>query len=787
MSDQQERPPVESSSSVSKEDARSEDLLSTALVYPQPLQAVSAAFGMDMAAVTNLVPAGNPGTNALSRLVQGWENYMNDAQDQPLKMLQDLQLCGKEEMDLLTDCPASLTHHLMQPELRHIRSSPLQWRPSVFDDHELDNDNEESNVLPPPIPLDPMQRSSSTPSSFRQNSMCTSIGTGGRSAFTLPSQRVNYTSSVTHPRRSAFDPVKYYAWQLEDMERTSIEVMDMTPEPEEAVASTPQKRGAASRAARFLEDVRVLRRRRRRFGGKGKKGENAGEKKTPVNATDNNKGESLSAPDTSITVITESDYNADLPNISDELYSPPINDMEVAKNKTDYEQLDSDMEEEPYQRIETQLQSESPNSSPSYQRLIDDRPGNQEEKQYEHSLRIKFSSVDKQLETLPSPSPTRMATGDVSETESPGTARSSATGSSSGHTTQAASTASSICPSGLSTISETDREVMEANKEGKRRRATGLNGMPPKTESDLSVHSSSTGSTATHGYLALDNSPVFLREGANLPLERFFTGASVSTGQIITSFVRSQASGMSRTQSGTTASASTSESTSGTHTTASSSSQEEPPTFVSYLERLPELVSVRETVETSSPRTTGKDGEEREDSPAEMGNLRFEEAKAPFERKLKSNSTAINQRVRLDKFRVRPPRSPYVMPRSASTPSPRSSPLIIHHSPPRNIVDKPEPLLVSRPHVTRSGNFLHSSTFSLGKSLNAFEEEEEIVMMQPKLSFVGESTGKTATATVVDETYHDESIEVLKSDSMDTMLTIPALVTPEKAVQEEKY
>ena len=776
-----ERPSPESS--VPKQEmVASEDLTSsTALVYPQPLQAVSAAFGVDMTVVSNLVPGANTGTNALSRLVQGWENYMNDAKDQPLRMLQDLQLCGEEDLNLLTDGPSSFTQHLMQPELRHIRSSPLHWRPSVFD-QEMDQE-EESNIMPPPIPLDPMQRSSSTPSSFRQNSMCTSIGTEGRSAFTLPSQRVNYTSSVTHPRRSAFDPVKYYAWQLEDMERTSIEVMDMTPEkgPEEAaVVNTPQKRGAASRAARFLEDVRVLRR-RRRFGGKGKKGQQkSGGEKTAVSA--DGREDPLAAPDTSITVITESDYESSVPNASDEVYSPPISDtIEAAKNRTGVAQPGSDMEEEPYQRIETQLQSESPNSSPSLPRSAG-ADKNQDQEQYEHSLRIKYSSVDKQLETVPSPSPTRMAMGDASETESPVTARSSATGSSSGHTTQAASIVSSIGPSGLSTISETDREVMEANKEARKRRTTAVNGgMHTKNESDLtSVHSSSTGSSATHCYLPLDNSPVPLRDGANLPLERFLTGTSISTGQIITNFVRSQVSGMTRTQSGTTTSASTSESTSGTHTTASISSQEEvPPTFVSYLERLPELVSVRELMESSSPRATGKEGEEREDSPAEMGNLLFEVAKASFERNQKSSSPAISQRVRLDKFRVRPPRSPYMMPRSASTPSPRSSPLIIHHSPPRNIVDKPEPI-VSRPRVTRSGTFVHANTFSLGRCMTAFEEEEELTLTRPKLSFMSQSMG-TSDAMDIDETYHDESIEVLKSDSSETMLTMPALVTPEKA------
>lgn len=741
-------------------------------------------------------------------LVRGWDSYMQDAAEQPLQMLEDLTLCGPtkflQAVQPFTANPAlTLSHPLAQPALRHIRSSPLQSRPSVFDC------TDEDDALPPPIPLDPFQRSTSTPSSLHQRSMYSAFGAVDRGGL--------------QTRYSAFDPVKYYARQLEDMERTSIEVMDVTPQqlPLAPSAEIVPKRGAASRAARFLSDVRVLRRRRRGRGGR------RAEESNSFNNDVEDMPEIHSVLDTSITVITEPNdgmseshstaaevaryettpngYIMSMkPPAQKDIYSAPIveNDTEdccLVKNTTNtlvssYQPLDSDIDDEAdhyqrmqtmmssletitarspaedsehYQPIETQLESPGTVPSPTYEHFVESSvsadPLNNTKQQ---SLCIKVPK--KPLEPVSSPSPTRMA-GDnsvinESVTESPVTARSSVTGSSSGHTTQATSI-SSVGQSGLSMISETDREVMEANKEGKRRRGL-IYPVARKNESDLtSIHSSSTTSSNSHAYLTLDGSPVSLRDGANVRADRFFTGSPTSI-PVHSLGTRTQTTNSSSSRrSGNTTSPSTSESASGTHTSSSASSREEPLNFVSYLDRVADLISVREV--TDSPRTAGSDGEEREASPAEMFNssIMFEEAKAPRDGTTRKARLIIprKQRGRLDKFRSRPPRNPFkrTTPPPCSPPPPRGSPL--HHlSPPRNIVNTPDPSLLSRPNVMRR---VSVETEARRNRISDYvdEDEEEVLVKEPKFSVFEEIVGY--------------SFEVKKTESVEDSTPI---VTPEK-------
>ena len=789
----------------------------------QPPQSSPIESTVEQSVSAVLGPAERVGANALSQLVRGLDNYMNDADNnfqQPLQMLQDLQLCGPglEGMHRLT-ADGSLPHPLAQPALRHIRSSPLESRPSIFD--QSHDEEEEEDFIPPPIPLDPFQRSSSTPQSFRQRSINSAFGSVElRSAFAIPSQRV--PSSAAGSRYSAFDPVRYYANQLEDMERTSIEVMDMTPEkpatetsPKESEKS-PTKRGAASRAARFLSDVRVLRRRRRRaLSGR----DNPAEPPSPSITDQSSSPPNSDQMDTSITVITEHETNPSNtsllsqssevsaivggklesePEQPGEMYSPPVQEGEADEDvkMTDdsksgqYQQLDSDVDEEEqhYQEIEAQLQPESPGTvpSPSYQQFVDGTSRDTTTAP-KTSLRIKFPAMEKPRVSMSSPSPTRMQESDGNNQESPVTARSSITGSSSGHTTQATSTASSVGQSGLSTISETDREVMEANKEGKRRRSLATIPSARKNESDVtSVNSSSTTSSNSNAaYLALDNSSAPLRDGANVPVDRFFIAESSMTGNTGNSVVRSLSqtthtttSSSSRRSGRTSTSPSTSESA--THTSSSGSSREEPPTFVSYLDRVADLVSVRESTEMSSPRADCE--QEREGSPAEMGDLLFEEAKAPRGRKIICPTT--KQRGRLEKFRTRPPRSPYKGIRSASTPPPRSSPMSFHQqlSPPRNIVDQPDSNLLSKPNVMRraqphsipsdtaTDNMLSEAGRSLSpKDYNQYEEE--VILTEPEFSLDGE--------TMKGRTYENGNVEVVTSEADKTTSVVP-IVTPEK-------
>ena len=115
------------------------------------------------------------------------------------------------------------------------------------------------------------------------------------------------------------------------------------------------------------------------------------------------------------------------------------------------------------------------------------------------------------------------------------------TGNTSGHTTIATSTTSGTVSSGhvsvLSSVSETDMEVMETNKAGKIRvrRQRKLDSVVKSGNVDgcMSVHSSSTGSTNTNGYVALVGSPAPLREGASMPVDRFFDQSRIAVAHSV--------------------------------------------------------------------------------------------------------------------------------------------------------------------------------------------------------------------------------------------------------------
>merc|ERR1712232_683310 len=115
-----------------------------------------------------------------------------------------------------------------------------------------------------------------------------------------------------------------------------------------------------------------------------------------------------------------------------------------------------------------------------------------------------------------------------------------------------------------------------------------------------------------------------------------------------------------------------------------SSSPDEPLMFVSYLDRhAPYFASLRQTL--SSQRPWGDDGE-RDASPYGfdrdlVGEVIYEEeAKEPFgdedshcQQQPESVRSGVKQRGRFDKFRFRPPRSPFKGSRPATTPPPRGS------------------------------------------------------------------------------------------------------------------
>lgn len=727
--------------------------------------------------------------NAFAQLVRGWEAYLNDADTEAFpsfQMLQSsLQLCGPAAaagIARIAAPPSSgqnlhlQNQFLAPPALRHTHSSPLNYGKSIFD--------QEGDNVPPPIPLDPFQRSSSTPSSFRQRSM--------NSAFTMPSQqRASYTS-VSQPgfRLSAFDPVKYYASALEDMERTSIEVMDVSTEPLES-SNKEGRKGAASRAARFLSDVRTLRRRRRARGGRENPVQPAS---ISSSSTEDNNDENAHALDTSVTVITEPNPNetsmlsrssevsailgeAPVGEKDEPFYSAPVSESDPEDERhisQPYQQLESDGDEDELhiRPIESTVPAKGPAlRTPSYQRIVDERLVNVTEKQALAKLSFKLPEGEKDNSSTPSPS--RMIREGSSTNDSPGM-RSAGTGSSSGHTTQATfSSGNTGLQSGLSTISETDREVMEANKEGKRLRVLSSIITSHKEPEGGSLNSTSTTSSIPNGYLALDNSPMSLREGANLPAYRFFTTSPTGDDLDPSNSAALSHIPLSTRRSAHSGSTTTVETSSATQTSSSggSSTEDKPPTFVSYFDRqnASDLTLLREGI--SSQRADVDRSEEREDSPADLvayPELFFEQANLA--------------RGRPDRLRSRPPRSPTKGLRHLTTPPPRGSVSPLQQvSPPRNIVDHPDSSL-SRPHVTRT-----SATGQTFVAVNALvtpvaETGTEVVVKPDSPRNFLEDELPSSRGSMRGRTYADGSVEILKSSSKeDVSPSPPTLVTPEKA------
>lgn len=616
---------------------------------------------------------------------------------------------------------------LAQPELRHTHSTPLQFRKS-----NLYEDGDEEELIPPPVPLDPFQRSSSTPSSFRQRS--------ANSAFGVVNQ-TSRTNSQYAASGSAFDVVRYYASGIDEMERTSIEVTDARlPVPE----MTTDNRKPAFIAKKYLSRFPVLKRRlKKKIGGRenpaqpasvssDSKGSDSGKEDGPVDAT--------------VTVVSEP-HGTNLADISFMSRSSEVSAIiggeaegsseKIGQDESNILHVSSptscdprntaaseDSEDElVYEKIETQLEGESPTpiASPSYQKLESPVSHSETSEQPKtRKIRIQVSDTEKpsRSSSLTSPLPSSRVGSNESAEESPGT-RSSHTGSS-GHTTNTSFSSGSFLQSGLSTISETDREVMEANKEGRRRRKfVGNPWTSKKSDNDgSSIHSASTSTTNSsinpHGYIPLNGgSPASLREGAAVvPGER-----TLSLG--------SRRSQGSRSPTGTS-------SLSLSNTTSSSvSGTAEPPTFVSYLER---------EESSESERTSGAPQEARDGSPAPQVTVRFDMTASP----------GIGlQRRSMERSHSRPPLSP-TKGRPPITPPPRVSvsPMYLQLSPPRNLVEQyvdGEESKIPRPAVLRSAP-------GVGPT-------EEVANRQSHM-------------------YEEKNVEVLQSVSGDN--TIASVVTPEK-------
>lgn len=740
-------------------------------------------------------------------LVRSWETYLGDSaadQFQPL-----LNFCGAGHgLARLTGnaLPSSAgtdpKTKLSEPiALRHIHSTPLVHIPSILDDEDEDE--------PPPIGLEILSRSRSTPLSTSANSAFGTIrrpnvsyasGPGDRSAFSLPPYRLKPTLSSEHvpPHTTTFNPIKC---EMEMTEHTSIEVTNVVPlvVPEEVPVEKPKAAvsTATSRAARFLPDFRKLRRKRR--------GRDGRENPARPASTSDEAGKKLDHCDDEVVttkIHVEQEGGAPLLSGTKAIESKisgvvSVSGLDESINVAVYHHVDSD--QEAGGGVAARSDSCTTVPSPIFHAVGNDN-GRMEHVRIQVSNTTKGSVLpmsDRPNCTIASPvaSPftNDYATLTPQSHDSPETSRCSGTSYASGHTTQATfTTLGSGQASCLTAISETDLEIMEANKAGKL-----LDG---QSECEQTADSGGTrgevkGQPRYPGFIELSNGSASLREGANVPADRFFTLAGSPNDKLGLGGRHRTSSSMRKgpaSHSPTTISSS-----SMTTNSSASSAPDEPPKFVSYLDRktTSDLTSLRESDERSSPRA-GHEREERESSPASdmLGytDAIFEEAQAPQDNQwVKAKPRPIWPAKGFPigrKVRSLPPRNP-LKSRTPTTPPPRgggASPAYDAVSPPRTIVDHRIDPNVSRPCVFRttptptrplpsqkisaqvlssSGNVDYAHIQGTGPNQSAYE----VVRMgtNNNLSrnyYVGIPRGPSPSALRV-VTYDDQSIEIFKSDS----------------------
>ena len=760
-------------------------------------------------------------SSQFARLVRGWETYVNHGARNVQLGLQNLNLCGEGLARL--GGPSGLgtvgdEEDLFAPiVLRHTHSSPLSYS-SMFDD---------GKDPPPAAGFDHMRRSSSTPSTsaFRQRSAGSAFvanlrtmpnlsGPDDRSAFTLPIQRASYASTSDPGVRfnSAFNPINFQG-ATEQVENSSIEVLDMGPV-EEKQKEIPQKWHAATKAKKFLKENLLLRRRRRRGG----QGDPPGPSSASLKDEDTQKGHDDGDGDSSKPVSREVQVIATVPSIEEDALGeaaifPSLRDDEEdiilsPQNSSQYHHLDSDLDEEytHYQRIEAIHESPGTVPSPSYQQFVD-----RGETPPTAGVRVQVS-LRSPIQDVPSSLLSNIESSQVvigrttsqdSGAESPGTAMSALTTNSSGHTTLGTSTSGTVSSGRLtvlSTVSETDREVMETNKVGRDLRLRQASQGQPKTEEggNTTVDSSSTASATTNGYLALD-SPGPLRDGASLLTDRFFKASAIpvshsssvfsgSTNSGSSSSGISGGSGTSTSRVGATASSThpfgEAASSTGNTTSSSSTQSDDPPTFVSYLDQQHSsetATTVARGDTRSSPPVlvrARRDSAEGRESLAQIADYSshviFEAAKP--------DSQNVFRPVKRDRKQSlsRPPLSPI---KGLRTPPPyqrpvSTSPAYQQLSPP-NIVDhRIQRSDLSKPYVLRTAPPLHTGM--------ALISPERGGASNPAVPSDGRDSSDdfhisplSAEPTVErSRTYRETSIEVEKDESAKEN-PAAALVTPE--------
>jgi hypothetical protein len=690
--------------------------------------------------------------SSFEQLFQTWGSYIDDRNGNHLEslgMLQQLDLCGPDRL------PISQTleddRELYEPiVLRHTHSTPLRHTPSIL--------NEDDEDEPQPVGLEILERSRSTPLSTSANSAFgTKLRTvpyldspDNRSAFTLPPYRLRSTKSMQLATSdTTFNPIQE-TMEL-DTELVSIEVMDMPSNDHDEGSgvrdSSSWKEKSVSLVSRFISDLRSFGRKLRNRGGRenpARPASSSDESSRKIGDVADEDTTSAGSPPTNGNGRLGSVKNTDVADAGAETSEKET--MPTFSNRTN---------EKSHER---QLAANVPVTDPSlvYHQLDDDHQETEVGR-----VRIQVSRRSKESlrrddmarnNTVSSPMPSQSSPDSIPQAtdDSPGRSRSSGTTYTSGQTTQRTVTSNSQM-SQLSSISETDREVMEANK-------GGSSGEVASSSSDQLLHSiplSSVRDARYAGYTSLEDSPHLLRDGANVPAERFFT------------FVDSDARGSSRLNN----SSSTRKSTSRSPTTVSSSSintssttstfGDEPPIFVSYLDRKTVSDLTTSRLETSSPRAREGSSEQRESSPSEIllySDIMGEESsalKTVISKKPRPMRPSRGAHHGKQRIRSLPPRGP-IKGGARGTPPPSSS-------------------------ISPVGLYSSSGNDHFRRILDdeVDQGEQELVRMTSYYMALPRSSPNVLRS----HTYDEHSIEILKTDSKEESNLLNA--SPESGTGEE--